>query len=304
MPAKNHLTSKQIEKLQKALKSEEKANIREKILILLLLNDGKTQSKLAEFLGCSVNKVSYWCLKGDPDNLESLIDKRMKGNHQKTTDNYLKILLETLEIEPQKLGYDFGRWTAQRLATYVEKSTEIKLSGGQVRRILKQKKYVYLWANYSHKSKRNSEKRTAFKIKIVEYLKIKKESPERLQLWFWDESKFSLIVTGRKNWCKQGSRKNVRGDKSKGRVNVMGGLRYSDKKRLVEFLNKGNSNNFYKVLKIFYGKLINEWVEAGNQASQFAEKGAKIVIVLDNASFHKKEEYLKKFETEMPNLHL
>ena len=240
MPAKNHLTSKQIEKLQKALKSEKKANIREKILILLLLNDGKTQSKIAEFLGCSVNKVSYWCLKGYPDNLESLIDERMKENHKKTTDNSLKILLETLEIEPQELGYNFGRWTAQRLATYLEKSTEIKLSKGQVRKILKQKKYVYLWAKYSRKPKRNSEKITAFKIKLVEYLKIEKESPEPLQLWFWDESKFSLRVTGRKNWCKQGSRKNVRGDRSKGRVNVMGGLRYSDKKRLVEFLNKGN----------------------------------------------------------------
>ena len=97
-------------------------------MVLLLLNDGKTQSKIAEFLGCSVNKVSYWCLKGDPDNLESLIDERMKGNHKKTTDNYIKILLETIEIEPQKLGYDLGRWTAQRLATYLEKSTEIKLS--------------------------------------------------------------------------------------------------------------------------------------------------------------------------------
>jgi transposase len=84
----------------------------------------------------------------------------------------------------------------------------------------------------------------------------------------------------------------------------MGGVRNSDKKRLVEFLNKGNSHNFYKVLIIFYEELINEWVSAGNQASEFAEKGAKIVIVLDNASFHKKEEYLKKNETEMPNLYL
>ena len=85
----------------------------------------------------------------------------------------------------------------------------------------------------------------------------------------------------------------------------MGGLRYSDKKRFVEFLNKGNSYNyFYKVLKIFYIELINEWVEAGDQGSQFAKKGAKIVIVIDNASFHKKEEDLKNFETEMPNLHL
>ena len=92
MPAKNHLNAKQIEKLQKALREEKKANIRERILILLLLNDGKTQSKIANFLGCSVNKVSSWCVKGDPDNLESLIDERMKRNYKKATDKYIEIL--------------------------------------------------------------------------------------------------------------------------------------------------------------------------------------------------------------------
>jgi transposase len=119
MPAKNHLNPKQIEKLQKALREEGKAKIREKILILLLLNDGKTQSKLADFLGCSLNKVSYWCLKGDPDNLESLIDERMKRNHKKATNKYIEILLKTIEKYPHKLGDNFGRWTAQRLATYL-----------------------------------------------------------------------------------------------------------------------------------------------------------------------------------------
>ena len=182
MPAKNPLNPKQIEKLQKALREEQKANIREKIMILLLLNDGKTQSNIAEFLGCSIiNKVSYWCLKGDPDNLESLIDESLKGNNNKITDKYREILSETLEKAPQELGEDFGRWTAQRLATYLEKSTGIKLSGGQVRRILKKKKYVYIWAKYSLESKRNPEKRTAFKIKIAEYLKVE-TPPERLQV--------------------------------------------------------------------------------------------------------------------------
>ena len=51
----------------------------------------------------------------------------MKGNHRKATDKYKETLLETIEIEPQELGYDLARWTAQRLATYLEKSTEIKL---------------------------------------------------------------------------------------------------------------------------------------------------------------------------------
>jgi hypothetical protein len=37
--------------------------------------------------------VSYWYAQGEPDNLESLRDERMKGNPKKTTDKYIEILL-------------------------------------------------------------------------------------------------------------------------------------------------------------------------------------------------------------------
>lgn len=59
MPTRNHLTPEQVEKLQKALKEEENGEVRERILILLLLNDGKTQAKIAEFLSYPLNKASY-----------------------------------------------------------------------------------------------------------------------------------------------------------------------------------------------------------------------------------------------------
>jgi transposase len=151
MPAKNHLNFEQLEKLKKALKEEENGDIRERILILLLLNDGKTQAKIADFLGCSLNKVSYWCVHGDPKALESLKDEKMKGNHEKATDKYIEILLQTLDKKPEELGYEFGRWTAQRLAAYLENITGIKLSGSQVRRILEKKKYVYRSAELTAK---------------------------------------------------------------------------------------------------------------------------------------------------------
>jgi hypothetical protein len=111
-------------------------------------------------------------------------------------------------------------------------------------------------------------------------------------------------VIKRKNWTKKGQRNKVRGDRRKGRVNVMGGLRYSDKKRWVEFIKKGDSETFYEVMKSFYQELIKEWEEKGNRVEDFLEKGGKIIIILDNASFHKKEEILKKIEQEMPNIHL
>jgi transposase len=96
----------------------------------------------------------------------------------------------------------------------------------------------------------------------------------------------------------------VRGDRRKGRINVMGGLRASDQKRFFEFVETGNSESFYQVLKVFYQELKDEWVEAGKSLDELEEKGAKIVIILDNASCHKKQEYLDKIETEMPKLHL
>lgn len=304
MPAKDHLKPEQKAKLQKNLKEEENPDIRERILILLLLNDGKTQAEIAEFVGCGQKKVCYWCVHGDTDNLESLKDQKMKGNHRKATEEYVQLLLNTVDKEPQELGYEFGRWTANRLATYLEQETGISLSSSQVRRILQEKKYVYLWAKYSLEDKWDKKKRKAFKKRLKAYLELTKKKPDQLQVWFWDESGFSLRVIKRKNWCKKGKRNKVRGDRRKGRVNVMGGLRYSDRKRWVGFIPKGDSENFGKVMRGFYRELIKEWVEAGNQAEDFSEKGPKIVMILDNASFHKKEEILKKIEAEMPNIRL
>ena len=59
---------------------------------------------------------------------------------------------------------------------------------------------------------------------------------------------------------------------------------------------KGNSENFYQVMKGFYEELVNQWIEKGNKAEYFQEKGEKVVIIFDNASFHKKEDILKKIE--------
>ncbi len=53
-------------------------------------------------------------------------------------------------------------------------------------RILKRKKYVYIWAKYSLEDKQNKEKRELFKEKLDEYMRITKEKPNDLQIWFWD----------------------------------------------------------------------------------------------------------------------
>lgn len=302
MPAKNHLSPEQKERLIRLLKEAEDAYIREKVLIMLLINDGKTYQEISKFLDIAYTTVAYWAVHGDPDKLDSFVDERSQGNFRKVTPEYEKLLLETIDKTPEEYGYEFGRWTAARLATYLEEVTGIKLSGSQISRILHKKKYVYIWAKYSLEDKQNPVLRKAFKQKLSEYLRITKESPERLQVWFWDESGFSLRVIRRKNWVKKGSRKKITGQRRRGRVNLMGGLRYHDKKRLNFVIKKGDANTFYEQIKSLNDLIIQEWIDQGNQASYFASADLKIVIILDNASFHKKKDILMKIEAEMPHI--
>jgi len=44
----------------------------------------------------------------------------------------------------------------------------------------------------------------------------------------------------------------------------------------------------------FYEDIKMEWAEHGNKIEEFEIKGPKIVIILDNASIHKKKEFLEK----------
>ena len=199
MPAENHLSQNQKQRLIKLLKESDDNYVREKVLILLLINDGKSYRQISEFMEIAYTTVAYWSVHGDPDNVDSFLDKKSQGNFHKVTPEYEKILIDTIEKAPAEYGYEFGRWTAARLATYLEKVTGIKLSGSQISRILHKKKYVYIWAKYSLKDKQNPVEREVLKQKLSEYLKITKQSPELLQVWFWDESGYRRASDKKKN---------------------------------------------------------------------------------------------------------
>ena len=139
MPAPGHLKRSQRENLLSELKKSNSPHLTQRILILLLMDDGKTYQEISVFFDCGYRTVAYWCVHGDPDNIKSFHDKRENGNYRKATDEYIKLLMETIEKEPIELGYEFGRWSTSRLATYLAEVTGIDLSGEQVRRILQKK---------------------------------------------------------------------------------------------------------------------------------------------------------------------
>ena len=122
MPAKNHLYQEQRERLLKILKEHDNPHVREKVLILLLMNDGKTYEEISDFLNIAYTTVAYWAVHGDPDNLESFLDGRREGNFRKATKEYEDLLLEIVDKDPEEYGYEFGRWTSAVISNIFRKS--------------------------------------------------------------------------------------------------------------------------------------------------------------------------------------
>ena len=49
--------------------------------------------------------VADWSVHGDPDNLDSFLDKIIPGIFRKVTPEYEEILLDTIDKNPEEYGY-------------------------------------------------------------------------------------------------------------------------------------------------------------------------------------------------------
>ena len=136
------------------------------------------------------------------------------------------------------------------------------------------------------------------------YLKAGQVAPEIFQVWFWDETGFSLRVIRRKCWTRRGKRQKVTGTRSRGRINVMGGLRYHDKLSLNFFVDKGSGESFFESLEKLNQFIKAEWIKQGNKLELYERIGPRVLVILDNASYHKRQDILEKIAQSLPNIQL
>lgn len=207
-----------------------------------------------------------------------------------------------------------------RLSTYLLEQTGIQLSGKQISRILQKKNYVYIWgagmpkqstlsgnsaSKYSLEAKQNKADRAIFREKLETYLKAGQVAPEVFQVWFWDETGFSLRVIRRKCWTLfVVTSKKCQVNGVDAFVNVMGGLRHHDRKRLCYFIDKGNAESFFEQLEHLNEFVKQEWIEQGNSSELYEKIGPRVLVILDNASYHKRQDIIDKIEQALPNIQL
>ena len=85
---------------------------------------------------------------------------------------------------------------------------------------------------------------------------------------------------------------------------MMGGLRYHDRKSLSFFVDKGNGESFFEQLGKLSKFVFAEWVSQGNKPELYERIGPRVLIILDNASYHKRQDIIEKIEQLLPNIHL
>lgn len=84
----------------------------------------------------------------------------------------------------------------------------------------------------------------------------------------------------------------------------MGGLRYHDRKRLCFFIDRGNADSFFEQLVKLNEFVKQEWVAQGNYSDLYERIGPRFLVILDNASYHKRQDIIDKIEQSLPNIQL
>ena len=70
------------------------------------------------------------------------------------------------------------------------------------------------------------------------------------------------------------------------------------------FIKKGDADIFLEQLQQFNELIKQEWVSKGNRWEDFTLHGPRIILILDNASFHKRQDILIRLSEALPNFRL
>ncbi|MBW4687454.1 MAG: helix-turn-helix domain-containing protein [Komarekiella atlantica HA4396-MV6] len=122
-----------LESLHKSLPE----SYRQRIEIMLLADEGKTQTEICQTLGCCAATARHWMHIARTGMAHQWQDCPI-GRPKAVNDQYLERLKELVSTSPRNYGYSFRRWTANWLGKHLAKELGIEVSDRHLKRLLKQ----------------------------------------------------------------------------------------------------------------------------------------------------------------------
>ncbi|RCJ31621.1 transposase [Nostoc minutum NIES-26] len=132
-----YLTPFQRKILQKSLEKNLSDSYRQRIEIMLLADEGKSQTKICQTLGCCAATARHWIHIARTGMAHQWQDCPI-GRPKAVNEEYLERLRELITNSPRDYGYAFRRWTATWLQKHLAKEFGVEVSDRHIKRLLKQ----------------------------------------------------------------------------------------------------------------------------------------------------------------------
>jgi transposase len=132
-----YLTPFQRKLLQKSLQEDLPKSYRQRLQIMLMASEGKSQTEICQTLGCCPATVRHWMHIARAGMAHQWQDCPI-GRPKAVNDEYLERLKELLTSSPRDYGYSFRRWTVNWLTKQLAKEFGVEVSDRSIKRLLKQ----------------------------------------------------------------------------------------------------------------------------------------------------------------------
>ncbi|UKO97985.1 helix-turn-helix domain-containing protein [Nostoc sp. UHCC 0870] len=131
------LTPFQRKLLLKNLEEDLPELYRQRIQIMLLADEGKSQTEICRTLGCCAATARHWIHIARSGMAHQWETSRI-GRPKAVNEEYLERLKELVNADPRDYGYGFRRWTANWLNKHLTQEFGVKVSDCHIKRLLKQ----------------------------------------------------------------------------------------------------------------------------------------------------------------------
>jgi len=131
------LTTFQRKMLQKSLQEDLPESYSQRLEIMLLADEGKTQTEICQVLGCCPATARHWMHIARAGMAHQWQDCPI-GRPKTVNEQYLERLRELLSNSPRDYGYSFRRWTTNWLQKHLTKEFGVQVSDRHLKRLLKQ----------------------------------------------------------------------------------------------------------------------------------------------------------------------
>lgn len=164
----------------KAIKHEKRPEVRQRATGLRLLHEGKSPKAVAEFFSVSQPTVYAWYHRWQIEGIEGLANRPKSGRPLKATQEYVELLKQVVEQNPQELEYRFSIWTTERLRLHMKTKTGTELKRTQLRAVLKENGFVYRRPKHDLTNLQDTQARQA----AEEWLNELKKTPKKARLTY------------------------------------------------------------------------------------------------------------------------